>query len=161
MRIIKIEPQDIAKASEMANEMGKLRNSIMRGDGNVAGFIGEIIVAREIGGVIANTYDYDVIADGITYDVKTKRCTSPPKPHYEVSVANYNTSQKCDRYIFTRVGYRNGKFGHCFILGWKTPRQYYADAVKLNKGDVDPSNNYTVRADCWNMKISDLNSVEF
>ena len=161
MRIVKIESYHVDQATEMANEMGLLRNSIMKGDGSIAGFIGEIIVADQIGGRVCNTYDYDVIADGLKYDVKTKRCTSPPKDHYEVSVANYNTKQRCDRYIFTRVGYVAPNWGHCFILGWMTPADYYEKAKFLRKGKVDPSNNYIVRSDCWNMKISDLMEIEF
>ena len=34
--------------------------------------------------------------------------------------------------------------------------EYFKKATFLKKGDVDPSNNYTVRADCYNLKINEL-----
>lgn len=161
MRLVKIEEWHIDEAKREASRIGKLKNSITNGDGNLAGIIGEIIAASEVGGDIVNTYDYDVVADGIRYDVKTKRCTSPPKEYYEVSVADYNTSQMCDRYLFTRVGFRDGVFGHCFILGWMSPPEYYDRARFLRKGDLDGDNGFIVKADCWNLPISELHSIEF
>ena len=65
-----------------ARKMGEINNSITHGDGNIAGFIGEEIANAIIQGDINNTYDYDIIDGDITYDVKTKRCTSPPKSFY-------------------------------------------------------------------------------
>ncbi len=161
MIIYKIEEADVDAAKEMASDMGLLRNSITSGDGSVAGFISEIIAARHLGGVVSNTYDYDVIADGVTYDVKCKRCTSPPKPYYDVSIANYNTTQECDRYLFTRVGYVNGVFGHCYLLGFMAPSEYYSKARKLYKGQQDGDNGYIVKADCYNLQVSQLRSLEY
>jgi hypothetical protein len=36
-------------------------------------------------------------------------------------------------------------------------KEYFEKAVFVKKGDVDPSNNYTARSDCYNIKIEDLN----
>ena len=92
------------RAWAKSREMGVIKNSIMKGDGNIAGFLGEEIANVVIDGTINNTYDYDLVSqEGIKYDVKTKRCTSPPKPYYDCSVANFNTKQKCDRYVFVRI----------------------------------------------------------
>ena len=80
------------RAWAKSREMGVIKNSIMKGDGNIAGFIGEEVANVVIEGSISNTYDYDIVDnDGIKYDVKTKRCTSKPKPYYDCSVANFNT----------------------------------------------------------------------
>ena len=85
------------RAWAKSREMGVLNNSIMKGDGNIAGFIGEEVANLVIKGIISNTYDYDIVDDeDIKYDVKTKRCTSAPKPYYDCSVANFNTKQQCD-----------------------------------------------------------------
>ena len=70
--------------------MGEIRNSITSGMGNMAGFIGEQVANEVIKGIINNTYDYDIIEDNILWDVKTKRCTSRPRPHYECSIAALN-----------------------------------------------------------------------
>jgi hypothetical protein len=149
---------DIAKSKSI--EMGKLNNSITMGDGNLAGFIGEEIVNNFINGRIENTYDYDIICQGKTYDVKTKRCTSPPKTFYDCSVAAFNIKQKCDKYVFVRVQYKNEKYGPAWILGCKDKKAYFENARKLKKGQIDTSNNFIVKADCYNMTIDQLDALE-
>jgi len=145
------------RAWRKAREMGVIRNSIMKGGGNIAGFIGEEIANSLIEGTVNNTYDYDITSkSGIKYDVKTKRCTSAPKPNYECSVANFNTKQKCDRYAFVRVEFKNGRWGRAWLLGWLTHEEYFQKSKKLIKGQIDPSNGFIVRADCHNVAISDL-----
>ena len=145
------------RAWRKAREMGVIHNSIMKGGGNIAGFLGEEIANSLIEGTINNTYDYDITSKGgIKYDVKTKRCTSEPKPHYECSVANFNTKQKCDRYAFVRVEFKNGKWGRAWLLGWLDHDEYFEKSTKLIKGQVDPSNGFVVRADCHNVPIEDL-----
>ena len=162
MAIIEVEiTSDILEtARRKANKLGALRNSITEGDGNLAGFIGEAIANSVINGELANTYDYDILGtDGVKYDVKTKRCTSAPKPHYECSVAAFNTKQACDVYVFTRVWFdisRRPRWRGGYILGYMEKQEFYRRARKLNRGDIDPSNNFVVKADCYNIKISDI-----
>ena len=148
------------RAWRKAREMGVIRNSILKGKGNIAGFLGEEIANQLIQGEINNTYDFDISyatkSRTTTYDVKTKRCTSAPKPFYECSIAAYNTKQKCDRYAFVRVEYVLGKWGRAWVLGWLSHDEYFEKAVALQKGDIDPSNGYIVKADCYNVKISDI-----
>jgi hypothetical protein len=145
------------RAWAKSREMGVIKNSIMSGDGNIAGFLGEEVANTIIKGEINNTYDYDIITnDNIKYDVKTKRCTSPPKPFYDCSVAGFNTKQKCDRYAFVRIENKNNRWGRAWVLGWLEHDDYYSKAKKLTKGQIDPSNNFVVRADCYNVSISKL-----
>ena len=145
------------RAWKKSREMGVIHNSIMKGGGNIAGFLGEEVANVIINGTINNTYDYDVTSkSGIKYDVKTKRCTSAPKPFYECSVANFNTKQKCDRYAFVRVEYKNRRWGRAWVLGWLEHDKYFEQAHKLTKGQTDPSNGFIVRADCYNVAISEL-----
>ena len=47
------------KAWRKAREMGRINNSITRGDGNIAGFLGEEVANFLIKGEVTNTYDYD------------------------------------------------------------------------------------------------------
>ena len=101
---VTITKEMLARARKTADELGTLQNSITHGQGNLAGFVGEEVAQSVLGGELANTRDYDLILeDEKKIDVKTKRCTSPPKGHYECSVADFNTSQKCDEYVFVRV----------------------------------------------------------
>ena len=149
------------RAWAKSREMGVIKNSIMKGDGNIAGFIGEEVANVVIEGNISNTYDYDIVdKNDIKYDVKTKRCTSEPKPYYDCSVANFNTKQKCDRYVFVRIENKNRRWGRAWVLGWLTHDDYFKKARKLTEGQKDPSNGFIVRADCHNVAISELNKFE-
>ena len=152
-----ITEQDIKQAKKLSEEMGSLKNSITEGDGNICGFIGEIIVANYIGGKHENSYDYDIIGpNGHKIDVKTKRTNFEPKEFYECSIAKLNTRQKCDFYIFTRI-LNDMSVG--WILGCKHKEEYFNQANFMKAGQVDSSNNFTVKSDCYNLRISDLNNI--
>lgn len=152
--IITSEMVNAAKAA--ASDLGCLRNSITSGDGNLAGFLGEEIVANFLGAKRANTYDYDLIHENIKIDVKTKRTNVAPQPHYECTVADFNTKQGCDWYVFARVA---NDLSRGWILGYMLKDEFYANASFHKKGDIDPSNNFTFTADCYNMPISQLKPV--
>lgn len=154
---IEITEEMKSRALDKATEMGKLNHSITAGQGNLAGFIGEEVANEIIKGSISNTYDYDIIEEqGSRWDIKTKRCTSAPRDYYECSVAAYNTKQRCDYYAFVRVEYKNGEWGRAWFLGAYNKSDYFNDATFLKKGQIDPSNNFTVKADCYNMPINKL-----
>ena len=144
----------LVTARDKAAEMGKLRNSIISGAGNLAGFLGEAIAQQVMGGVLANTYEYDLIlCNGKTVDVKTKQTSVKPLETYECSIAKLNTTQRCDYYCFVRV---KNDFTVGWYLGVYDKQAYLADAVFMAKGTIDPSNKYTVKSDCYNLKISQL-----
>ena len=146
-------------ATRNANRMGRIRNSITRGQGNSYGFLGEQITQLVLGGKIVNkgkkyNVDYDlVLDDGTTVEVKTKKTTVEPKKYYECSVAKYNTKQKCDYYAFVRV--LDTKKGGWF-LGVMPKEKYFINAKFLKAGTRDGDNGFLVRADCYNLPISDL-----
>jgi hypothetical protein len=138
-------------------DMGKIKKSITEGDGNIAGFLGELVANKVLGGTIQNTMDYDIVLDdGTTIDVKTKRCTSAPMPYYECSVAAYNTVQKCDKYAFVRVEYVKTKYTRAWFLGTIDKHKYFEKSRKLYKGQKDGTNWFIVKSDCYNLKIEDL-----
>lgn len=151
---VSISSTQYQRALDMAKEMGQLNNSITKGDGNLAGFIGEVVLSDLLGWTQANTYDYDLITpEGHTVDVKTKRTKVAPKPYYECSVAAYNTRQNCDFYAFCRVD--NG-FEKLWFLGIIEKQKYFQNARLLRAGDKDGDNGFIVHADCYNMAIGDL-----
>lgn len=154
---VTLTPVMVEKAKKKAEELGRLRNSITKGQGNLAGFIGEYVAEKVMGGKIVNTRDYDIILpDGSKADVKTKRCASEPKPWFECSIADFNTTQKCDKYIFVRVMKDLSK---AWVLGEMGKEEYYEQSTFLEKGQFDPSNNWTCKADCYNVRIDALNEV--
>jgi hypothetical protein len=151
---VAITAKMLVEARDKAAEMGKLRNSILNGAGNIAGFIGEAIALQVLGGTLNNTYDYDlVLSDGTTLDVKTKQTSVKPLETYDCSIANLNTTQKCDYYCFVRV---KNDFTVGWYLGVYPKEQYMLDSVFMKRGTIDPSNGYTVKSDCYNLKINQL-----
>ena len=151
---VKITDSHIDRAKGLAEELGQLMNSITKGEGNLAGFIGEVVVSDFTGSSHSNTYDYDlVLPSGKTVDVKTKRTNYPPKDYYDCSVASFNTKQNCDYYSFVRV---KNDLSSAWILGFYEKLLYFQDANFHKKGEFDPDNRFTFKADCYNIKISKL-----
>ena len=151
---VTISDEMLVKAKQKATELGKLNNSILKGDGNLIGFLGEEVANDILKGNIKNSYDYDIILNtGKTVDVKTKKTTVEPKQYYDCSVAAFNTKQKCDYYCFVRI---KDDLSCGWFLGIYDKKDYFKDADFLKKGQIDPSNNFTVKADCYNMKINQL-----
>ena len=148
----------INKAKAKANQMGTIKNSITKGQGNIAGFIGEEIVLNYLNEKDNNSYDYDLILkDGRKVDVKTKRTTVKPRINYDCSVAAFNTKQKCDVYIFCRI---LNDMSKGWILGYKDKEDYFNEARFMKKNEIDPANNFRVRADCYNVAIEDFESID-
>lgn len=148
----------LVTARDKAAEMGRLRNSITNGAGNIAGFIGEAITQQVMGGVLTNTYDYDLIlCNGKTVDVKTKQTSVKPLLTYDCSIAGLNTTQECDYYAFVRV---KNDFSVGWFLGVYKKQQYILDSVFMKKGTIDPDNGYVVRSDCYNLPINKLKGHE-
>lgn len=147
-----------SKCAEKANAMGSVQGSIEGGGGNFAGFAGEVLFVEVFGGEWSPTPNYDVVMDdGTTVDVKTKRRWSKPEPYYDCSVADYNTEQDCDIYYFVSI---NKDFNDAYMLGYLPHDEYYDTATFREEGEVDPDNNFTFKADCWNVKISELDRFD-
>lgn len=142
------------KEARLISSGNPLQGSITSGGGTPAGALGEIVVRDLLGYRQINTAHYDLYTDqGIRIDVKAKRCTSAPKPFYECSIAAHGTKQDCDEYIFVRV---LNNLQRAWILGRIPKDEYFAKAVRHKKGDKDDSNNFTFKADCYNLPISEL-----
>jgi|TARA_R110000765_G_scaffold323168_1_gene414866 hypothetical protein len=154
MKELEITLDMIGKARTKSTEMGVLKNSIIRGNGNIAGFVGEQIALCCLGGEWQNTYEYDILMpNGQRVDVKTKQTSVTPLPDYDCSIAKFNTKQKCDSYAFVRVK-KDLTVG--WYLGKIDKDDFFNKARFMKKGTVDPSNNYKVQADCYNIKIKEL-----
>jgi hypothetical protein len=149
-----ISPKMLVSARDKAADMGRLQNSITNGAGNLAGFIGELIALKVLGGKQVNTFDYDIITkDGIKVDVKTKRTSVKPLLTYDCSIAALNTKQDCDYYAFVRV---KNDFTIGWYLGVYGKEAYMQDSIFMEKGTIDTSNGFVVKSDCYNLQISEL-----
>lgn len=155
----KVTPQLFASAKAQANQIPLLNNSIRKGAGTLVGCIGEQGFLHLFPDSVSyNTYQHDIIWNDLKIEVKTKDRTVHPRLDYDVSVANYNISQDADLYAFMSV-YRN-KFTDRYIrvhfCGFFPKKEYFEVARFLNKGDYDPTNDYYVQADCWNLSMREL-----
>lgn len=144
-----------------SEKLGTLNNSIRSGKGNLAGFLGEECVLKAISKAVkSNTYDYDILIGDKRFEVKTKDRTVVPRIEYECSIPNYNTKQLADYYIFVSLLRKNNDYLKGYVLGYMSKEEYFKKATLLKKGDIDKSNNFTVKADCWNLKISELHQIK-
>ena len=156
--------QDNAEAKAL--DLWVLKNSIRNGEGNFVGFIGEeMVLAAFPNAVSDNSYQHDIVIDGIRYEIKTKDRTIPmPRPDDECSVAVQNAGQKADRYIFVSV-YRDkitDEYIHGHIMGY-WPCATYKDkgnAVFRPEGWYDERNRWRIKADCYNMEYAWLYRME-
>ena len=157
--MIEVQVSDamLIRARGRARKLPKLKNSIRQQKGKLVGLIGEEIVKKHFKIPVAQDeagYEYDLIhPEKGRLEVKTKERSVVPKPNYECSVAKYNAKQDCDLYVFVSV---LNDFSKGWVCGWTTPKKLKRKAKSFKKGDKDPSNNFTFRADCLNIKISDL-----
>ena len=159
MSIIEIDVtgDQLLRARKLASDMGRLNNSITNGAGNLAGFIGEVVVCDKMKAKHENTFDYDIIDRlGNRIDVKTKRCNSEPKPEYDCSIAAIGTKQECDAYVFVRV---LNIYTKAWILGKLSKKDYFEKARYCKRGEVDEDNKFKFRADCYNVKIGELEQL--
>lgn len=147
-----------AAAARRAAAMGPLRNSIRQGGGNETGFLGEAAFCEAVGPAarLVDRYSHDIELAEVRVEVKTKECTSPPKRHYECSVARFNDRQACSIYVFAR---RLRGTAEVWLLGWALAREIKGSWTAHRKGDVDPANGFVFKADCWNAPISALRPV--
>jgi hypothetical protein len=150
---VEIKKEWVENAKDKAKELGVLKHSFMKGQGNIIGFLGEIVVSDFLKAKIENTYDYDLVKGNVKIDVKSKKCTSKPKDYYECSVAAYNTRQKCDFYVFVRI-LDNLETG--WICGIINKKKFFENATLYKKGYTDTSNMMTFKEDTYNTKIKDL-----
>lgn len=117
-------------------------------------------------------YDYDMIVDGIKFDVKTKQRTVTPRTDYDCSIVAYSKDkQRCDSYIFTSVTLdrQTNEYTEFYLIGYMPKLDYFNRAVFKKKGEPDGGNNifkngkmveFKIVEDCYNLKYADLNPFE-
>jgi|TARA_Y100000310_G_scaffold150092_1_gene149478 hypothetical protein len=154
MKKFLIADSALTRIKERASTLPLLKNSIRQGAGSLVAYIGEEIAKTVLNGEIKDTYDYDIVYKNMKVDVKTKERTVAPKPYYECSVADFNTKQDCDEYAFVSV---LDTLREAWYLGKISKPDFYKKAIFHRKGEIDPANNFTFKADCYNISISELN----
>lgn len=154
--IITVKPTEEQKreAKLTAANSGILQGSITGSAGKIIGALGEIIVRDMMGYEQVNTKDYDLVDfDGRTIDVKTKHAKATPRHYYECSVTAHGVQQNCDEYVFVRM---KPDLSTAWVLGSIDKSDYFVKATRHKKGEVDESNDFVFRSDCYNLEIGEL-----
>ena len=155
--------QEMREILTARNGRGHLRNSITEGEGTLAGFVGEELVRSHYNWLASegapDVFHYDVL-DPLwlgRIDVKTKRCTSAPRPEYNCSIAATSIKQQCDYYAFVRV---LNDLSRAWLLGFMPKRDFFSAGVAqfYARGDLDPASDrgWRFRWDCYNVPVSAL-----
>jgi hypothetical protein len=131
----------------------------IRGDGfnRYVGDLAEVVFSEMYPDAIRIS-DTDRNADFILkdrrIDVKCKDRTVDCKPYYEVSIETRQLINfDVDWYAFFSF---NRSCNTMQFLGWISKSDYLLKSKKLNKGDIDSTNNWKVSVDCNNLKVSEL-----
>jgi len=155
----------VKSAKGKAKRLGEIKNSILKGKGNFAGYLGESIVAEYIDAKIVSNkrgeekYNHDLVLGNKTIEIKTKRRTVPPKDFYDASVAHTSRHQNPDFYVFVSIQFQGDKPVKAWICGQKKSTEYFKQATFYAKGDVDSSNGWKVLTDCYNLSYKDLDPI--
>ena len=135
----------VRAATDWAENLGGIHNSITKGDGNYAGRLGELALAKHLGVEVKDHKDYDLIYNGERVEVKTKRRATKPKSNYTVNVAYTSIHQKPDKYAFLSLEYADRDSGgnysdlqHIWLCGYKSAEQFFEEAEFWPKGTPDP-----------------------
>jgi len=149
---------DIKEAFERSEALGILPNSFTRGAGRMTGFIGEIAfeklypLAKYVGD---KSFTHDYVLGKKTIDVKSKTCTSIPKPDYTASVNCLKSKPLGAKvYFFTRV---RKDMMRAWLLGWQTSTSIQNKKNYKNRGESD-SYGFQYRVSGYHVPISSLRS---
>lgn len=146
------------KAKELAEEMGSLKHSMLRGAGNIRGLLAEIVYADKFGLQIASTYNYDLLTkNGKRVDVKSKGGWQVPQPHHWVAVER-RFEQDCDFYVFARV---RKDLELIWLLGWMPTIEFRRTALHFPPGTQDPDDpSFRNKLDNLQMRNRDLRQFD-
>lgn len=142
-----------------------------RAESRVAGLLGEIAYQRYMGDIAEYTgkgdcpYDYVIWnKDGSTYtvDIKTKYRKVPPKPNFEASLFEYQSSSHfggVDQYVFLST---SGNFEKIWFCGSIAKNELMSSDKKViwRAGDIDPTNNKVFHKDTISIYYKYLNQFQ-
>ena len=141
------------RAEERLQNIPELRNSITKNKAKLHGLLAEEMLAPYLGATVEDHYDYDLSIGEIKLDSKTVRTKVEPLPQYMVSLADYNVTQKCDYYVFSRITY---DMTRGWFVGMMHKEFFMANASRHYKGEPEGDNGHRVTANCRKMSIEDL-----
>lgn len=138
--------------------MGVLPNSFTRGMGRMTGCLGEVVVNNFIKKskyVGDSVFTHDLVYKNKKIEIKSKTCSTIPKPEYVVSVnLAKNKIPDNDIYFFTRV---RKDLMFVWIVGWLPTTKFFKLAKYREKGDQD-EHGFIYKAAGFHTEMSNLNN---
>jgi hypothetical protein len=130
--------------------------SIKKGAGHYAAKVAEIAVAEKLGWKHIDTFHADTLAilangEGRKVELKIKERNVPARGSYNATVAEANTKQACDYYMFCSMTSDE----EVEVLTIIPKQEFLEKATHRKKGELDPDGpkgqNWRFRANCYNM----------
>tara|TARA_R100001377_G_scaffold82600_1_gene63151 strand:+ start:511 stop:1053 length:543 start_codon:yes stop_codon:yes gene_type:complete len=161
----------IARSKQKAMSLGYINNSILKGAGNLAGYLGEEALAPYVDAEIVSNnrgldkYNYDLLVQTQRVEVKTKRRTVAPRPNYDVSVAETSSHQRPDIYAFISLEFDRVTKTHpkqyyglkkIWLCGFMPANEFWERSELWEKGKIDKTNNFKTHVNMYNLSVRDL-----
>lgn len=169
---LKFDTSMLERSKEKALFLGSINNSILKGAGNLAGYLGEEALAPHIGAEIVSNnrgldkYNHDLLMPtGQRIEVKTKRRTVAPRGYYDVSVAKTSKHQQPDIYAFISIEFQRATKEHpkryygiknIWLCGFMSAEEYWVKSTLWKKGKIDKRNSFKTHVDMYNLEIENL-----
>lgn len=152
---ISITQQQIKRA-EILYKFKVLNNSITKGEGNLIGALGEIIVfdyyqnkGREV--EHCQHHDFDLMIEGFKVEIKTQETRFKPLHWFTCHVSDYNATQECDFYCFPFV---NESMSTAWLAGMIKKNDFKERAVFKKEGEIGFKKPFL--CDTWTVRIDEL-----
>lgn len=156
---IDITREQIEKAEELFS-FRNLKNSITKGESQIYGALGEIVVLdyyKQYGvhSEYVGSFDYDIIIANKKVDVKTKKVNNPPQMDHNATIPAVNTFQKTDIYYFVYV---LSDMTKAYLIGWLYKEEFFNKAELKRSGEVDRL-GWTFKTDTYVTQLKNLNII--
>lgn len=167
MKKFLITEQIIEAAQIKADLLGSLHYSVLHGNGNLQGFIAEIIIEnyclqKDIPVETVSEldkYDYDFIIDGKKTDIKCNKYGTKPKKWYSAEIYESSLHQETDQYIFCHI---NDNLSLCWIIGMISKENFMHQAEYRTRGSIHPYNDkYVLKANSYSLEYAQVAQYPF
>lgn len=155
---IEITQSQILRA-DILYKFKELNNSIRKGEGNLIGALGEIVVfdyyqnkGREV--EHCQHHDFDLMIEGFKVEIKTQETKFKPLHWFTCHVSDYNATQDCDYYCFPFV---NESMSTAWLTGMIKKNDFRERAVFKKEGEIGFKKPFL--CDTWTVRIDELTKI--
>lgn len=162
MERIAIPPDWIEESQYRAEKIKKANNdwvtgdtSILKGDGLVYGYLGEIALRENYGMRLMDKFDYDLLCANLKIESKVTWMNKfdPNWESHNCKISKHNPNQLCDYYYFSRV---MKDMSAVFLYGSIMKEDFVRLRKSLKGGEYEPGTTWKVKNDCYYVSASDL-----